>query len=140
MIAPIAQVGGARLVVAPSGDAPLVWIDVVIIGGAASDPIGREGLHRHAALLARRGAGSRDRAEFDETLDGLGAAIEVTAGRDAVTVSALCLTRNLDAVVDLLADVLAAPRWGEDEHQRLRRETPQVLDEVRDDDGALATR
>ena len=140
MIAPIAQVGGARLVVAPSGDAPLVWIDVVLIGGAASAPIGREGLHRHAALLARRGAGSRDRAEFDETLDGLGAAIEVTAGRDAVTVSALCLTRNLDAVVDLLADVLAAPRWGEDEHQRLRRETPQVLDEVRDDDGALATR
>lgn len=136
----ILNVGGARVVVAPSTDAPLVWIDVVIIGGAASDPDGREGLHRHAALLARRGAGTRDRAEFDDALDGLGAAIEVSIGRDAVTVSALCLTRNLDAVVGLLADVLAAPRWSEDEHQRLRRESPQVLDEVRDDDGALATR
>lgn len=136
----VVKVGDTRLVVAPSGDAPLVWIDVAILGGAASDPEGREGLHRHAALLARRGAGALDRAEFDDALDGLGAAIEVTVGRDAVTLSALCLTRNLDAVVGLLADVLAAPRWSDDEHQRLRRETPQVLDEVRDDDSALATR
>lgn len=140
MIEAVLNVGGARLVVAPSNDAPLVWIDVAIVGGAATDPEGREGLHRHAALLARRGAGARDRAAFDDALDGLGAAIEVSIGRDAVTVSALCLTRNLDAVVGLLADVLAAPRWSEDEHQRLRRESPQVLDEVRDDDGALATR
>lgn len=140
MIEEILDVAGARLVVAPSGDAPLVWIDVAIVGGAAADPDGCEGLHRHAALLARRGAGKLDRADFDDALDSLGAAIEVSVGRDAVTLSALCLTRNLDAVVGLLADVLAAPRWSDDEHQRLRRETPQVLDEVRDDDGALATR
>lgn len=131
---------GVRIVTATASDAPLVWIDVVIAGGAAADPIGHEGLHRHAALLARRGAGSRDRAGFDDALDSLGAAIDVTIGRDAVTLSALCLTRNLDAVVELLADVLAAPRFADDEHARLTRETPQVLDEVRDDDGALATR
>ena len=115
-----------------------MWIDVAILGGAAADPLGREGLHRHAALLARRGAGDRDRSRFDEALDGLGAAIEVTVGRDAVTLSALCLTRNLAPVVALLADVLAAPRFDEDEHARLTRETPQVLDEVRDDDGGDA--
>ena len=136
----IGTVAGARLVTATASDAPLVWIDVAIAGGAAADPIGREGLHRHAALLARRGAGARDRAAFDDALDGLGAAIEVTIGRDAVTLSALCLTRNLAPVVALLADVLAAPRFADDEHARLTRETPQVLDEVRDDDGALATR
>lgn len=136
----IDTVGGARVITAPAGDAPLVWIDVAILGGAAADPLGREGLHRHAALLARRGAGTRDRAAFDEALDGLGAAIEVTVGRDAVTLSALCLTRNLEPVVALLADVLAAPRFDDDEHARLSRETPQVLDEVRDDDAALATR
>jgi zinc protease len=43
-------------------------------------------------------------------------------------------------VIDLAADILAAPRFDEDEHARLLRETPQVLDEIRDDDGALATR
>jgi zinc protease len=128
------------VVVEPSHDTPLVWFDVAIRGGAAADPIGVEGLHRHAALLARRGAGDRDRAALDETLDAYGAALDISLSRDAVTVSGLALSRHLDAVVDLAADVLAAPRFAEDEHARLLRETPQVLDEIRDDDSALATR
>jgi zinc protease len=136
------QAGPQRpvVIVEPSHDTPLVWFDVAIRGGAAADPLGVEGLHRHAALLARRGAGSRDRAELDETLDGLGAALDVSVSRDAVTLSGLALSRHLDAVVELAADVLAAPRFAEDEHARLLRETPQVLDEIRDDDSALATR
>jgi zinc protease len=135
-----AEVPGAPVFVAPSGDTPLVWFEVAIGGGAAADPDGLEGLHRHAALLARRGAGARDRTAFDDDLDRLGAALDVSIGRDSTTVSAVTLTRNLDAVVELCADLLAAPRCGEDEHARLLRETPQVLDEVRDDDSALATR
>ena len=133
-------VRGATVYVEPSADAPLVWFDVAIRGGAAADPIGVEGLHRHAALLARRGAGRLDRAALDEALDSLGASLEVSIGRDAMTLSGLCLSRNLDALVELAADVLAAPRFDPAEHDRLLRETPQVLDEVRDDDSALATR
>lgn len=128
------------IVIEPSHDTPLVWFDVAIRGGAATDPRGVEGLHRHVALLARRGAGRRDRAELDETLDNLGAAIDVGVSRDAVTLSGLALSRHLDAVIELAADILAEPRWAEDEHARLLRETPQVLDEIRDDDSALATR
>jgi len=131
---------GARLHVEPSRDAPLVWVDLAIVGGAAADPLGVEGLHRHAALLARRGAGARDRAAFDDALDGLGASFDVSVGRDSVVLSGLALTRNLDALIELYAETLARPRFDQDEHERLLRETPQVLDEVRDDDSALATR
>jgi len=128
------------VIIEPSSDTPLVWFEIAIRGGASIDPVGVEGLHRHAALLARRGAGGLDRAALDDKLDSLGAALEVGVSRDAVSVSGLALTRHLDAVVALAADVLAAPRLGEDEHARLLRETPQVLDEVRDDDSALAAR
>ena len=65
-----------KTIVEPSPDTPLVWFEVAIRGGASADPIGVEGLHRHAELLARRGAGSKQRAELDETLDGLGAALD----------------------------------------------------------------
>lgn len=128
------------VIVEPSPDTPLVWFDVAICGGAAADPLGVEGLHRHAALLARRGAGGRDRAELDETLDRFGAALDISVTRDAVALSGLALVRHLDAVIDLAADVLADPAMTEAEHARLLRETPQVLDEIRDDDSALATR
>lgn len=131
---------GPVVIVEASPDTPLVWFDIAIRGGACSDPLGVEGLHRHASLLARRGAGRRDRAELDETLDSLGAAVEIGVSRDAVSLSGLALSRHLDAVVDLAAEILAEPRFDEDEHARLLRETPQVLDEIRDDDSALATR
>lgn len=74
---------GPDVIVESSPDTPLVWFDIAIRGGASADPKGVEGLHRHAALLARRGAGRRDRAELDETLDSLGAALEVGVSRDA---------------------------------------------------------
>jgi zinc protease len=131
---------GPLVIVEPSPDTPLVWFDIAIRGGAAADPAGVEGLHRHAALLARRGAGSRNRAQLDETFDTLGAAVDVSLSRDAVTLSGLALSRHLPAVIELATDILAAPRFDEDEHARLLRETPQVLDEIRDDDSALATR
>ncbi|HEY1815263.1 MAG TPA: pitrilysin family protein [Kofleriaceae bacterium] len=129
-----------QVVVEPSPDTPLVWFEIAVRGGASADPVGIEGLHRHAALLARRGAGTRVRAALDDTLDSLGAALEVGVSRDALSVSGLVLARHADAVIDLAADILAAPRFDEDEHARLLRETPQVLDEIRDDDSALATR
>jgi zinc protease len=132
--------GGVTIIVEPSPDTPLVWFDIAIRGGASADPRGIEGLHRHAALLARRGTGTMDRAAVDDTLDGLGASLDVGISRDAVTLSGLALSRHLDAVVELAADILADPRFDPDEHARLLRETPQVLDEIRDDDGALATR
>jgi zinc protease len=131
---------GPLVIVEASPDTPLVWFDVSIRGGAAADPRGVEGLHRHAALLARRGAGTRDRQQLDETLDSLGAMIDIGVSRDSVTLSGLSLSRHLDAVIDLCADILGAPQFSTDEHARLLRETPQVLDEIRDDDSALATR
>ena len=132
--------GDPMIIVEPSPDTPLVWFEIAIRGGAALDPPGIEGLHRHAALLARRGAGGRDRAKLDDMLDALGAALDISVSRDAVSLSGLALARHLDAVIDLAADVLADPRFSADEHARLLRETPQVLDEIRDDDSALATR
>src|SRR4051812_27360671 len=111
------------VIVEPSPDTPLVWFDIAIRGGASTDPRGVEGLHRHAALPARRGAGTRDRAELDETLDSLGAALDISVSRDAVSISGLSLARQLDAVAELAADILAEPRFDADEHARLLRET-----------------
>jgi zinc protease len=129
-----------KIFVESAGETPLVWFDITMRGGAAYDPAGIEGLHRHSGLWARRGAGSRDRQHLDEYLDQLGASLEIGVGRDSVTVSGVALTRTIDRVIDAAADILTAPRFDIEEHERLLRETPQLIDEVRDDDAALATR
>jgi len=134
------SVRGCPVLVERAHDAPLVWAQVAVRGGAAADPAGREGLTRHMAELARRGAGSRDRATIDRALDQLGASMSVSAGRDWFAVNVLCLSRHLDAALAMAADVLAAPTMAETEHEKLVREAHFALDDLRDDDSSLLAR
>jgi zinc protease len=131
---------GCRLIVEASDDVPLVWLQIAIRGGSAGDGPEREGFVHHMSALARRGAGARDRAALDDDLDALGASLSVSTDRDAARISALCLARNLDQMVDLASDVLARPRMAPDEHEKLLRETRMTLDEIRDDDSELVAR
>jgi zinc protease len=131
---------GCRLFVEASDELPLVWLQIAIRGGSAGDAPDREGFVHHMTSLARRGAGARDRAALDEELDALGASLTVSVDRDAARLSALCLARNLDRVVDITSDILARPRMEADEHEKLLRETRMTLDEIRDDDSELVTR
>lgn len=126
--------------VEPAPAIPLVSITVAARGGAAADPGDRAGLAHHVSELAVRGAGDRDRAAIDEAFDRLGAQLAVTTRRDSFSYSATVLRRNLDAVCELLADVLAAPRFDAGEHGKLARETMADLEDLRDDDFEVAAR
>ena len=121
-------------------DLPLASLQVVFRAGAALDPEGREGLGRHAAELMRRGTNTRARGELDLALDALGASLEPEVAHDSVVMSLHCLSRHLDAAVRILDDILRAPRFAADEHEKLRRESLALLDDARDDDGTLAGR
>jgi zinc protease len=129
-----------KLIVEPSRDTPLCWVQILARGGGAADPVGREGFTRHAAELARRGAGGRSRGELDRALDQLGASLSASTTRDRVAFTGVCLSRHLDAVVALAADVLARPAMDAEQHRKLLRESRDLLDEVRDDDSHLALR
>ena len=94
---------------------------------------------RPARAPRRRHARSRRARRRRSTA--LGAALDVGVSRDAVDAvgpRAVAPPRRGRSISR--ADILAEPRFDDDEHARLLRETPQVLDEIRDDDSALATR
>jgi zinc protease len=123
-----------------STSTPLCSFTAAVKTGAVIDPEGREGSTRHMAELARRGAGSRERAAMDQAIDRLGATLDIDVDRDWVALSGSCLARNLDQTVALAADILRAPLMSQHEHEVLQRETIHELDDVRDDDGSLAER
>ncbi len=124
----------------PAMGLPLCWFSAAIRVGAALDPQGREGMTRHVAELARRGAGGLSRAELDAAIDQIGAAIQVEVDRDWLAVSGTCLERHLDRALALATAVLADPLLSPREHEVLLRETRHELDDVRDDDFTLADR
>ncbi len=123
-----------------SGATPLAWISLAFPGGAAWDPTGLEGLAHHTGELARRGAGTRSRAELDAALDQMGASLDAGTNRDSLGLNGTCLSRHLPDVFAAALDVLCSPKMADDEHEKLVRETAGELDEVRDDDQSLAMR
>jgi zinc protease len=130
----------APLLFQPAAGIPLCWFTAAVKVGGVLDPPGLEGFTRHAAELARRGAGGMDRARLDDAIDRLGASLDVEVDRDWIALTGTCLERNLDRTVALAAAVLSDPMMSEREHEVLRRESQHEIDEIRDDDGTLVER
>jgi zinc protease len=124
----------------PAVGTPLCWFSAATRVGAALDPPGREGLTRHTAELARRGAGGMDRAQLDAAVVQIGASLDVEVDRDWLGLSGACLERHLDRAIALAAAMLADPIMGQHDHEVLLRETAHELDDIRDDDSSLADR
>jgi zinc protease len=119
---------------------PLVHLEVAARSGSAGDPRGNEGLINLAGELARRGAAGKSREEIDSTLDALGARLEVLVDADSTRLVGQVLSRNLDAFLAVVADVVLRPDFTAAELERTRREILAQLDETRNDDRALCAR
>lgn len=130
---------GSVLHVEPSGvGLPLVSIILSFRTGGTWDPIGKDGLLRLMLRLLRRGSKRHDANEVDEHIDRLGAEVSVEVAPTSATLHAQVVARNLDAFVDLLAELLCDPAFDGAEFERLRRESEAELQEARDSDRGLA--
>jgi zinc protease len=129
-----------KVIVEPAHDTPLVSFQIANRVGSAHERPGSEGLVCHTTELSTRGAGQLGRRALDESIEVLGAGIGFGLRRDYVSLRANCLHKHLDRCFDLALQVLEEPRFDEEEHEKLRRETIHDLDELRDDDATLAHR
>ncbi len=108
--------------------------------GTASDPRGLEGALQLAMRSLRRGAGRRSSVQIDETVDGLGAELSASADVCTASIHATVIRRNLEPLLDLVADVLLRPTFAPKEVSQVRRETRADIIDSRDDDRTLAGR
>jgi zinc protease len=132
--------GGSLLMVESNRTIPLVHLVFTARSGSASDPRHREGLTNLAAEMALRGAGGKTREQIDTALDSIGATLEVQTELDQTRFEGEVLTRNLDAYLAIVADVLLRPTFAPAEVARTKRELGAQIEELRTDDHALCGR
>ena len=118
---------GLRVVAARSTDLPIMNAQLVLGGGAASDPDGKAGLASMTASLATQGAGGRSAPEIAATLERLGAGIGGGAGPDGTTLFVSAPVASAEAVGQVLADVVQRPDFAEAELERGRAQTINAL-------------
>jgi zinc protease len=136
----IATSADERVLIEPSRELPLVQVSIAQHTGTIEDPEGKEGLTRFVARLMRRTGGGRTSQEIDVAIDSLGGSFGADVSHSTVTFHGTVISRNLDAFVDLVIDVLARPGFAGDELGRLQRESEAEIVESRDNDRALARR
>lgn len=131
---------GAPVLVEASPALPIVHFSISTRTGALEDPEGKEGLTRLVSRLMRRTGGGRNAQELDTLIDSLGASLGADVAHSTIGFNGSVISRNLDAFVDLLCDVLAKPGFAETELGLLKRETVAAIIESRDSDRSLARR
>ncbi len=132
--------GGPPVLVETSPELPLVTVTVALRTGAAQDPPRLAGRTRMLGRLMRRTGGGLPPHELDARIDSLGASVGVDVGHSSLSFHATVITRSLDPLLDLMADMLSAPELAGEELERLRRETHSELVDTLDHDRALVQR
>ena len=129
---------GLEILILEDTRLPRVELSLTLRRGAGSVPLDQAGLAGFGAELLERGAGQRDALALAEAVDALGASLAAGADWDSTSVSLRGLSRDLDTLLGLLADVVLRPRFEAAEAKRVRSELLAALEAARDDPATLA--
>ncbi len=90
--------------------------------------------------MLRRGCAGMNAVAVEAAIDRLGGEVGVDVAVSSTAVSGQVLARNVEPFVELLAKMVGAPTFADDEVERLLRETRAELLESLDNDRGLADR
>lgn len=128
---------GLMVMVLEDHRTPMVTLGVTLPRGAAIVDPTEAGLATLTAELMERGAGERDALELAAAIEDLGADLSVGADWDSTSVVVSGLSRDVDRLFDLLADVVLRPRLESSEADKVRAEQLAALAQAEDDPGTL---
>ncbi|HSC44907.1 MAG TPA: pitrilysin family protein, partial [Candidatus Acidoferrum sp.] len=117
---------------------PMVSFAAILKAGSTADPAGQEGLASVTAGLLRKGTEKRSAQKFAEDLDYIGASFSADAGPDFTSVSAECLTKDLDRGLDLLTDAMLHPSFPQPEVDKLLSQGIDGIKAAKDDAQSVA--
>lgn len=132
---------GLRVLFVEAPDLPMVDLRLTFDGGASRDG-SQGGLALLTSSALRHGTADMDADELAERFESVGAEFGTQSLRDMAIINLRSLTEPdwMDAALDTLTDVLAAPAFPDSDFDRARRQALQGLQRERQDPGSVATR
>lgn len=113
---------GLKIIVAERHAVPVVNFNLLIDAGYAADQFGLPGTASLAMNMLDEGTKTRDALQISEELALLGASLSSGSNLDVSTVYLSALKENLDASLNIFADVILNPSFPDKEFTRLQRQ------------------
>lgn len=132
--------GGAKGYLESSPDLPLVHFRVLFRAGSAADPVGSEGLTHLTIEALTRGTQKRNRAQFEEACDGIGASTQTYSGFLSSAFGGEVTRARFEPFMGLLQEAFHEPSFDPEEIRKLVDETRASIAETANDDGSLLIR
>src|SRR6185295_4601749 len=98
------------------------------------DAAGKDGSAALLAELLQKGAGKRDAAAFAEAIESVGGELAASAQTESLAVGASFLARDIDLMVELVADALLRPRLDPQEFANAQTLAVQSIAAAKDAD------
>ncbi len=128
------------MLVVRNPEQPIVSVNLRVASGDADDPAGKAGVAGATATLIDNGTTTRSAEEIAEAVDFIGANLGAGSGPDWSNVTLNTTTANLEAGLDVFADVVMNPSFPEDEVEKERRRQLTALQVELSQPGSLASR
>ena len=129
---------GMRVYGIENNELPLVQFNIRIKGGLLLDDPNKVGVANLLATMMTKGTKNKTPEELEEAIDMLGANINVSAGRESLSISGNTLAKNYDAVLELVEEILMEPRWDETEFSLAKQRITSSLVQQKGNPGAIA--
>ncbi|SIO17283.1 Predicted Zn-dependent peptidase [Parasphingorhabdus marina DSM 22363] len=130
---------GIKLYFAKRDAVPMTRVSISFNAGSTADPKTKVGLQNFVSAMMEEGTTSLNSVQIAEQQERLGASISVGGGRDRTRVSLSAVNPNLDASLDLLADIVKNPAFNSDEIERIRVQQLTAIDREESNPRSIAT-
>jgi zinc protease len=117
---------------------PLVQIQLLVPAGSAQETGGESGLASLTFRMLGHGTASRTAALYDEAVQALGGSVGGSLSREFATINGAFLASDMEAGLELLADAVVNPLFGEDVLTQIKSQAQSGLASARGNPAALA--
>ena len=131
---------GLEVLLVENHEVPLVYLNVVVRSGVATDFEGLEGLASATLDMMDEGAGERSAEELSKAARRLGVDLSTFAARDYAGTGMQGMVRNLEPGLDLLADITLRPTFPAADWEVLQKRKVQNLAAAKSDPNRVAAR
>jgi predicted Zn-dependent peptidase len=119
---------------------PIVYVRLVIRSGLARSPEALPGLASFVGRMLKEGTTTRSSEQLADEIEYIGASLDVSESLDSISIQMRATSDQLDAVLDLMADLATRPAFAEDEITRVRALEADRLSVTYADPSSLARR
>ncbi len=131
---------GLAIIGTKNTETPTVSLMLSIEGGPLLDPIEKAGLAALTAALMEEGTTNYLKEELSNELAKLGSNISVGASGRYTYIQVSSLTKNLDATINLMLDVMFNPAFKQEDFDRVKNQWLQNLQQGLKDPATLASK